>query len=101
MKSLRYLNKYLIKYKWLLIWGTVFVSLSNLFYVFMPIIAKESLDEIIALAKNKDIERNLWLLAFQIAGIYMLFAAIKGVFLFFTRQTIIKASRFIEYYLKN
>jgi ATP-binding cassette, subfamily B, multidrug efflux pump len=101
MKSLRYLNKYLIKYKWLLIWGTVFVSLSNLFYVFMPIIAKESLDEIIALAKNKDIERNLWLLAFQIAGIYMLFAAIKGVFLFFTRQTIIKASRFIEYDLKN
>jgi ATP-binding cassette subfamily B protein len=67
----------------------------------MPIIAKESLDEIIALAKNKDIERNLWLLAFQIAGIYMLFAAIKGVFLFFTRQTIIKASRFIEYDLKN
>jgi len=101
MKSLRYLNKYLIKYKWLLIWGTVFVSLSNLFYVFMPIIAKESLDEIIALAKNKDVERNLWLLAFQIAGIYMLFAAIKGVFLFFTRQTIIKASRFIEYDLKN
>ena len=101
MKSLRYLNKYLIKYKWLLIWGTVFVSLSNLFYVFMPMIAKESLDEIIALVKNNDEDRNLWLLAFQIAGLYMLFAAIKGVFLFFTRQTIIKASRFIEYDLKS
>lgn len=101
MKSLRYLNKYLIKYKWLLIWGTVFVSLSNLFYVFMPMIAKESLDEIIALVKNNDEDRNLWLLAFQITGLYMLFAAIKGVFLFFTRQTIIKASRFIEYDLKS
>jgi ATP-binding cassette, subfamily B, multidrug efflux pump len=101
MKSLSYLNKYLIKYKWLLIWGTVFVALSNLFYVFMPIIAKESLDKIIALVKDESAERNLWLLGFQIAGIYMLFAAIKGVFLFFTRQTIIKASRFIEYDLKN
>ena len=101
MKSLSYLNKYLIKYKWLLIWGTVFVALSNLFYVFMPIIAKESLDKIIALAKEENIERNLWLLGFQIAGLYMLFAAIKGLFLFFTRQTIIKASRFIEYDLKN
>ncbi len=101
MKSLRYLNKYLIKYKWLLIWGTVFVALSNLFYVFMPIIAKISLDEIITMAKDDSVEKNLWLLAFQIAGIYMLFALIKGVFLFFTRQTIIKASRFIEYDLKN
>jgi ATP-binding cassette, subfamily B, multidrug efflux pump len=101
MKSLSYLNKYLIKYKWLLIWGTVFVALSNLFYVFMPIIAKESLDKIIALVKEDYVERNLWLLGFQIAGLYMLFAAIKGVFLFFTRQTIIKASRFIEYDLKN
>lgn len=101
MKSLSYLNKYLIKYKWLLIWGTVFVALSNLFYVFMPMIAKESLDHIIVLAKDSSIERNLWLLSFQIAGLYMLFAAIKGLFLFFTRQTIIKASRFIEYDLKN
>lgn len=101
MKSLSYLNKYLIKYKWLLIWGTVFVFLSNVFYVMMPIIAKESLDKIIALAKDQTIERNLWLLGFQIAGLYMLFAAIKGLFLFFTRQTIIKASRFIEYDLKN
>lgn len=101
MKSLSYLNKYLIKYKWLLIWGTVFVALSNLFYVFMPIIAKESLDKIIALVKEDYVERNLWLLGFQIAGLYMLFAAIKGLFLFLTRQTIIKASRFIEYDLKN
>jgi ATP-binding cassette subfamily B protein len=101
MKSLSYLNKYLLKYKGLLIWGTIFVFISNLFYVYMPKIAQESLDEIIALAQDDSIEKNLWLLALQIAGLYMLFSAIKGVFLFFTRQTIIKASRFIEYDLKN
>ncbi len=101
MKSLRYLNKYLLKYKWWLLLGIVFVTLSNAFYVVMPVIAQDALDEIIAMAKDNSVERNLWLLAFKIAGLYMLFSFIKGVFLFFTRQTIIKASRFIEYDLKN
>ena len=101
MNSLKYLNKYLLKYKWWLLLGILFVTLSNGFYVVMPVIAKESLDHIISIAKDDSIERNLWLLAFQIAGLYMLFSAIKGLFLFFTRQTIIKASRFIEYDLKN
>lgn len=101
MKSLRYLNKYLLKYKWWLLLGILFVTLSNGFYVVMPVIAQESLDQIIAMAKDDNTEKNLWLLAFQIAGLYMLFSFIKGVFLFFTRQTIIKASRYIEYDLKN
>jgi ATP-binding cassette subfamily B protein len=101
MKSLRYLNKYLLKYKWWLMLGIIFVTLSNAFYVVMPVIAQESMDKIVALADNTKSENNLWLLALQIAGIYMLFSLIKGVFLFFTRQTIIKASRFIEYDLKN
>jgi ATP-binding cassette subfamily B protein len=101
MNSLKYLNKYLLKYKWWLLLGILFVTLSNGFYVVMPVIAKESLDHIISIAKDDSIERNLWLMAFQIAGLYMLFSAIKGLFLFFTRQTIIKASRFIEYDLKN
>ena len=101
MKSLRYLNKYLLKYKWWLLLGILFVTLSNAFYVVMPVIAQQSLDRIIAMAKDESVDKNLWLLAFQIAGLYMLFSAIKGLFLFFTRQTIIKASRFIEYDLKN
>lgn len=101
MKSLRYLNKYLLKYKWWLLLGIIFVTLSNAFYVVMPVIAQQSLDSIIEMAKVDQVEKNLWLLAFQIAGLYMLFSLIKGVFLFFTRQTIIKASRYIEYDLKN
>lgn len=101
MKSLKYLNKYLRKYAGLLIWGTIFITFSNLFYVYMPVIAKKSLDEIIALSKQETVQSELWILAFKIAGLYMLFALFKGIFLFFTRQTIIKASRFIEYDLKN
>jgi ATP-binding cassette subfamily B protein len=67
----------------------------------MPVIAQKSLDQIIAMITDGTKEKKLWLLAFQIAGLYMLFSLIKGVFLFFTRQTIIKASRYIEYDLKN
>lgn len=101
MKSLRYLNKYLLKYRWWLLLGILFVTLSNGFYVLMPVIAQKSLDQIIAMITDGTKEKKLWLLAFQIAGLYMLFSLIKGVFLFFTRQTIIKASRYIEYDLKN
>ncbi|EJF10514.1 ABC transporter, partial [Pontibacter sp. BAB1700] len=33
MKSLRYLNKYLLKYKYRLLWGLVFIIISNFFQI--------------------------------------------------------------------
>ena len=43
----------------------------------------------------------LWDLGIRLVLMYMLFAILKGVFLFFTRQSIIVMSRNIEFDLKN
>lgn len=109
MKSLRYLNKYFLKYKWLLLLGTLFVVASNYFYIKMPVFLKDVIDSIIS--GNNDVEviglhidmetNNVVKTALYIGVIYLALAVIKGVFVFFMRQTIIKVSRFIEFDLKN
>lgn len=104
VKSLFYLNKYLVKYKWRLVLGTLFIVASNLFGVYMPEVVNEATDQIMDYAKstNEDKEDNKIInLAIYLAGIYVFLSFMKGVFLFFTRQTIIIMSRLIEYDLKN
>jgi len=104
VKSLFYLNKYLIKYKWRLLLGSVFIIASNLFGVYMPELVREATDQIMGYAKTSDQNKgdnNITNLALYLAGIYVLLSFMKGVFLFFTRQTIIIMSRLIEYDLKN
>lgn len=97
MKSLSYLNKYLIKYKWRLLLGVVFIIGSNFFHVNMPLIVKDAVNQF-----DKNFDPENWLdLALSLGGIYILLSLGKGVFLFFTRQTIIIVSRYIEYDLKN
>lgn len=97
MKSLSYLNKYLIKYKWRLLLGVVFIIGSNIFHVNMPLIVKDAVNQF-----DKNFDPNDWLgLALKLGGLYILLSLGKGVFLFFTRQTIIIVSRYIEYDLKN
>ncbi len=53
------------------------------------------------IANGDDLSQALILLAFLLAMIYICIYFIKGVFLFFTRQTIIVMSRLIEFDLKN
>ncbi|MFK8037901.1 MAG: ABC transporter ATP-binding protein [Crocinitomicaceae bacterium] len=103
MSSLYYLNKFLIKYKRYLILGILFIFISNIFGVMMPGVVRDTINDLVASDLN---EANIVLSAVLIialisAGYYILFSLLKGVFLFFTRQTIIKMSRFIEYDLKN
>ena len=100
MKSLKYLNKYLWKYKWLLLLGILFTITSNYFGVKMPIYVKDSIDELLGDIKIQSTEGALWL-ALRIGGIYMGLSILKGLFLFLVRQTIIKVSRYIEFDLKN
>ncbi|NOQ71458.1 MAG: ATP-binding cassette domain-containing protein [Crocinitomix sp.] len=103
MSSLFYLNKYLVKYKWRLILGTVFIFISNIFFVQQPEILSEAINTISGqLETGEENTKELILkTALTLAGFYMLLAVLKGVFLFLTRQTIIVMSRFIEYDLKN
>lgn len=101
MKSLSYLNKYLIKYKWRLIFGVVFIALSNYFGVEMPKLVKQAVNDFLNSVGHSDQINAVFWLSLKIAGLYMLFSFIKGFFLFLTRQMIIIVSRLIEYDLKN
>lgn len=119
MKSLQYLNKYLWKYKWHLLLGFVFILLSNWFGVIAPKVVRESIDFAEGVLKSqKQVDfydytlfKNSWLAytleltlpnIFIFLGVlYLVVSIIKGIFLFYTRQTIIMMSRYIEFDLKN
>lgn len=109
MKSLQYLYKYFIKYKWLLLLGTFFVFASNYFYIKMPLFLKDVIDSIIngenfihVLGFNIPIDTSkASKVALYIGLVYMILVLLKSIFLFFMRQTIIKVSRYIEFDLKN
>ena len=97
MKSLSYLNKYFLKYKWLLLLGVVFILGSNLLHINMPLIVKDAVNQFEA-----EFDTENWLIiAAKLGGFYILLSLGKGIFLFMTRQTIIKVSRYIEFDLKN
>jgi len=100
MKSLQYLNKYFLKYKWRLLLGILFTVVSNYFGVQMPIYFKNAIDQFQANFTESKPNDFLWL-ALQLGGFYMILSLAKGFFLFLMRQTIIVMSRYIEFDLKN
>ncbi|WP_199200222.1 ABC transporter ATP-binding protein [Adhaeribacter arboris] len=111
MKSLRYLNKYLFKYKWHLIWGTLFIIISNIFGIIPAQIVRYAFNLIVeginqyhlfaGTSKQAEIynvfARNVTLYG----GLIILLALLKGVFTFYMRQTIIVMSRLVENDMKN
>jgi ATP-binding cassette, subfamily B, multidrug efflux pump len=111
MKSLFALNKYLWRYKKLLILGVFFVIASNIFTIYPAQIIRTAMDMIgailniyhlvkgfgVAAKLSTLISHSLWLFG----GLLILLAIFRGVFLFYTRQTIIVASRLIEYDLRK
>ena len=109
MRPLLYLNKYLFKYKWILILGFVFVILSNVFSIVLAPMVRTAIDDMLNKTDLDILERFAFLQAgYETLGGPLFFgllivtsALIKGVFLYFTRQTIIVLSRRIEFDLKN
>jgi ATP-binding cassette subfamily B protein len=100
MKSLSYLNKYFIKYKWRFFLGIIFIVISNYFGVQMPLYVKTTVDALLSDTPISSFNDALFV-SLKIGGIYMLLSLGSGFFLFLTRQTIIIMSRLIEYDLKN
>jgi ATP-binding cassette subfamily B multidrug efflux pump len=86
MKSLSYLNKYFLKYKWRFLLGIVFIVISNYFGVQMPLYVKSTIDELINGSDFKEIDQVI-LVSLKIGGMYMFLSACSGFFLFLTRQT--------------
>lgn len=102
MKSLKYLNKFFIKYKWRLLIGVLITILSKILTLRIPNFVGESLNvvedyqlgEITDISEVKGVLLNYILL---IVGVTLL----GGFFTFLMRQTIIVMSRKIEFDLKN
>jgi len=111
MKDLKHLNKYLFKYKSHLILGTLFIVISNVFAIIPASIVRHALDlikpniDLFRTFQGFDLQESIYDLfasSILIFGlIILLMAILRGIFLFFTRQTIIVMSRHIEYDLKN
>ena len=93
MKSLLALIPYLKKYKLKLILGFICVSLYVAFNSSYPLVIGDAVDELV---KNPDINK---IIIYALKGITLVF--IGGIFIFFTRQTIIVVSREIENDLRN
>jgi ATP-binding cassette subfamily B protein len=93
MKNLLTLKKYFVKYKNKLLWGILFILISNAGTVYVPILLKDSIN---GLQKNIA-SQKLIEYALLIVGVSL----IAGIFRYLVRQTIIVVSREIEYDLRG
>lgn len=111
MKSLKHLNKYFFKYKWLLLIGGIFVVAQNFGAIYPAQVVRRSLDAVVDAMKNVNgqnsavyREEMLKTISQQVGMFLLLIIAVallRGILMFLMRQTIIVMSRRIEYDLKN
>ncbi len=111
MKDLAFLNKYFWKYRWYLIPGLLFVVISNIFGVLPAQVIRVAFDlvtENIAVYRlyagfnRQGVIYDIFGSSLLLFGVLVLvLALLRGMFLFFMRQTLILMSRHIEYDLKN
>jgi ATP-binding cassette, subfamily B, multidrug efflux pump len=122
MKHLSYLNKYFWKYRWRLLLGIIFIFISNYFAVLAPQVTGYIIDKVQAFLTNTTpkglLRQDDWLvvatvnwieamsmtptgIVAMLAVMLLLFAVLRGFFMFLMRQTIIVMSRHIEFDQKN
>jgi ATP-binding cassette, subfamily B, multidrug efflux pump len=110
LKNLFTLNRYFIKYKWHLLLGILFVSAANYFSILIPQKVREALDFVHDRIKGykelSDVQSaefyaelgyDLLMFGLVVTG----FAIIKGIMMYYMRQTIIVMSRYIEYDMRK
>mgnify|MGYP001250990802 FL=1 len=105
-----FINKYLIPYKWTITLGALFLTAANFFLVWIPVLIRQTMDRVEQLNAEQSEVLSLFDTLFNsVQGIILatnalyLVAAVcgYGFFLFLTRQTLIVASRKVEYDLRN
>lgn len=111
MKPLWRINKYLYKYKGLILLGILFTVISNIFVIIPAQLVRIAIDYVVesfALyrplmqGEMGEIARENFLQYVFIFGVLILvMALLRGFFLFLIRQTIIIMSRKVEYDMKN
>ena len=100
MHHLKYLNKFFWKYKKTLCLGIAFIIVANIFAIYPAEFVREALDYVlqnIEEPKTGNLSNTLVNYGLLIVGC----AILKGIFLYFMRQTIIVMSRKIEFDIKN
>lgn len=110
MKHLLTLNRFFVKYKWHLILGIIFVTASNYFAILIPKQIRNALDLVqskileyknLPASDQSDFYNNLGSILIHFALIIIALAIVKGLMMFFMRQTIIVMSRYIERDMRN
>ena len=102
MKELKYLNKYLIKYRKRLLLGFFIVIIARILLLFTPGLIRNSVNVVELYLNGTNVSVND--VQFELVkNIFLILAASisAGIFTFLTRQTIINVSRFVEFDLKN
>jgi ATP-binding cassette, subfamily B, multidrug efflux pump len=98
VKPLLRLLPYLSRYKKLLLWGMTAVVVSNLFTVVQPYLVGRAIDSLKAGLESHQLGQGDLL---RYAGLVIGCSLIAGIFMFLTRQSIIVASRHIEFDMRN
>jgi ATP-binding cassette, subfamily B, multidrug efflux pump len=109
--SLKELNRYLRKYKGIILMGTLFLTGANFFLIWIPVLIRDTMDEVENLGEQFQGEfDSLFTILFSSeAGSILAFNSLLligtvllyGILLFATRQTLIVSSRKIEFDIRN
>ncbi|WP_255233299.1 ABC transporter ATP-binding protein [Aliifodinibius salipaludis] len=112
MGSLHKLNQYFKKYKGTIILGSLFLTASNFFLIWIPVYLRRTVDEVssIDIEKSPESFDTIFEVLFTSSASWVLVknalllvgaVLLSGFLLFATRQTLIVASRKIEFDLRN
>ena len=105
-----FINKYLTPYKWTIALGALFLTAANFFLVWIPVLIRQTMDRVEQLNAEQSEVLSLFDTLFNSVqgsilatnALYLVAAVCGyGFFLFLTRQTLIVASRKVEYDLRN
>ena len=107
MRELSYLNKYIYKYKFYYLIGSFFILISTFFAIIPATLIRETFNiieegySLYILNEDVDLKKNVFKDILLYTFGIILAAIVRGIFMYLMRQTIIVASRKIEYDLKN
>jgi len=111
VKSLWRINKYLYKYKGLILLGILFTVISNVFVIIPAQLVRIAIDYVVESfslyrpmmqgGMGEFAKENFLQFVFIFGVLILVMALLRGFFLFLVRQTIIIMSRKVEYDMKN
>ena len=93
LRDLRPLFSYMRRYRWGYLWGSLSVIATNAVWVLFPKVIEAAIDEM-----KHGVTRQRILV---FAGLLVLIALVKGIFLYAQRWILIGISREIEFDLRN